>query len=97
MSKEGREHWNKKNGIDFGRIKYASKRVVDEMTGFSRQYVTIRRVLVKKELKYKKRKRQFLGLREISIIREYALLSRPQRFSISIRNYGYPWENMGFA
>ena len=50
LSKEGRENWNKKNGVEFGRIKYESKRVVDEKTGYSRQYVTIRRICVKNDL-----------------------------------------------
>ena len=50
LSKEGRAHWNKKNGQEFGRIKYESKRIIDEQTCYSRQYVTIKRVLVKNDL-----------------------------------------------
>ena len=53
LSKEGRENWNRRNGVEFGRIKYDSKRVVDEKTGYSRQYVTIRRICVKNDLSEK--------------------------------------------
>ena len=50
LSKEGREKWDKKNGQEFGRIKYESKRIINEQTGYSRQYVTIKRVLIKTDL-----------------------------------------------
>lgn len=50
LSREGKEKWNRKNGPEFGRIKYESQRTVDETTGYSRQYVTIKRLLVKQDL-----------------------------------------------
>jgi dsRNA-specific ribonuclease len=49
-SKQGREAWNKKNGPEFGRIKYETQKIVDEATGYSRQYVTIIRVTYSNDL-----------------------------------------------
>jgi dsRNA-specific ribonuclease len=50
LSKQGRGQWNLKHGSEFGRIKYESKRVMNETTGYSRQHVTIRRVVVQNDL-----------------------------------------------
>jgi dsRNA-specific ribonuclease len=49
-SKQGREAWNGKNGTEFGRIKYVTQKIVDEATGYSRQYVTIVRVTYSNDL-----------------------------------------------
>ena len=50
LSKQGKEDWNKKNGPEFGRIKYETQKIVDEATGYSRQYVTIFRVRYSNDL-----------------------------------------------